>query len=534
MDSAISTVTSPRRQMTKRPATRRWRLSPTCLVQGTVLGTVAVMLLLNLHVSTQHTSPHGASPSQNSPKTKARLEGWKLPPAMPPSAPEVVTAVVAAPSSPASRPPIHHNRSTARDEMIDYFGQAAPWRQSTTLPDWMKEYMAWHQQERARLTADNWETDARFLIVRCLEVDDTCGGTADRLKPLPFYLLVAHRMQRLLLFWWERPSSLDNFLLPPVDGLDWRIPDFMMQQVDRLRTNKRNLVGSRSIYSAIGFVDPARPDRPGGNRPPSNDTVVASLFFQAHHHGAYEYDAMRRQLPYWDVETNRTVTPMHVAETEDQVEATYVQVFRDLWSSTFVPVPAIQERIAAEMETLGLRRNAYLAIHIRARYHKPKQGQALVGMSNNALHCIYDLGLEHRGAAAGTLPVYVSSDHQSAVWETLVYGRRTLGIPNVMARQVEDLLRLNQTQAMAESSTLHLDRGVDALARRPHERTKHEAELYYDTFVDLYLLAQAACRVYNIGNYCKWANLLSDHPECMGNHARTSCSAPNTMNKPVG
>jgi hypothetical protein len=415
--------------------------------------------------------------------------------------------------------------SNVRD---DYFKKAAPWRHSTTLPAWMKDYITWHQSQRARLTADNWQQVGRFLVVRCREVDDTCGGTADRLKPLPFYVLIAHRMQRILLFWWERPSSLEDFLLPPADGLDWRIPDFMMHaKDDRLHTHKRNLVGLWTIYSAIGFVDPARPDRPGGNHPPSNDTVVASLFFQSHHH-KYEYNTMRRQMPYWDAETNATVTPIHMAESEDQVEATYAQVFRDLWASTFVPVPAIQDRIAAEMDALGLVRNAYLAIHIRARYDKPKEGRALEKMSHNALHCIYGLGLEHRGAAAGILPVYVSSDHQSAVWETLVYGRRTLGIPNVLARDAEDLLRLNQTQAMADSSTLHLDRGVDALARRLHERTKHEAELYYDTFVDLYLLAQAACRVYNIGNYCKWANLLSDHPECMTNHARTSCSAPIT------
>lgn len=76
------------------------------------------------------------------------------------------------------------NNVTLEQELTDIFRQPAPWRTSRVLPKWMKEYIAWHQDERAQITADNWDKNDRFkfLIIRCVKEDLKCGGTADRLK----------------------------------------------------------------------------------------------------------------------------------------------------------------------------------------------------------------------------------------------------------------------------------------------------------------------------------------------------------------
>ena len=97
------------------------------------------------------------------------------------------------------------------DEILSIFRQPAPWRQSRVVPPWMKDYMQWHQDQRADLTAKNWNNGTfRFLVVRCSRMDTKCGGTADRLKPLPFYLLVANHLKRILCVWWEKPTSVES------------------------------------------------------------------------------------------------------------------------------------------------------------------------------------------------------------------------------------------------------------------------------------------------------------------------------------
>jgi hypothetical protein len=65
----------------------------------------------------------------------------------------------------------------------------------------------------------------RFLIMECLDAHASCGGTSDRLKPLPSLLRVAHIFNCFLLIRWIRPAKLEEFLLPPKGGIDGRVPD---------------------------------------------------------------------------------------------------------------------------------------------------------------------------------------------------------------------------------------------------------------------------------------------------------------------
>ena len=65
--------------------------------------------------------------------------------------------------------------------------------------------------------------------MQCLRDQDEekCGGTADRLKPFLYQLREAYERQRVLLIYWTKPARLEEFLLPPKGGIDWRVPTWL-------------------------------------------------------------------------------------------------------------------------------------------------------------------------------------------------------------------------------------------------------------------------------------------------------------------
>jgi hypothetical protein len=109
------------------------------------------------------------------------------------------------------------------------------WDTDPKIPEWMKAYMNWHKWKRTTWnTQTNW-TSERWLIMQCFGDQDNkrCGGTADRLKPIPFMLRIAYKHQRILLIRWTRPAMLEEFLVPPKGGFDWRVPEWMANVVSR-------------------------------------------------------------------------------------------------------------------------------------------------------------------------------------------------------------------------------------------------------------------------------------------------------------
>ena len=71
------------------------------------------------------------------------------------------------------------------------------------LPPWMKQYLSWHKDKRRITVHSNYVTNdtsiddnTKYLIVRCLK-KEVCGRLTDRLKPIPFYLMVANLTNRV-------------------------------------------------------------------------------------------------------------------------------------------------------------------------------------------------------------------------------------------------------------------------------------------------------------------------------------------------
>jgi hypothetical protein len=105
------------------------------------------------------------------------------------------------------------------------------WNSSNTLPLWMKDYFQWHALTRQQLSLENWNSGThrpRLLVLQCIPGDLKCGGTADRLKPIPLLVLAAARSDLLFLIRWvDRPCRLQEFLVPPRGGMDWTVPEWL-------------------------------------------------------------------------------------------------------------------------------------------------------------------------------------------------------------------------------------------------------------------------------------------------------------------
>ena len=129
------------------------------------------------------------------------------------------------------------------------------WDVSDFVPMWMREYFNWQKSERIRLEeeieklkaadpaisdSDMWDKltnrdkgaaidqTFKFMVMQCIDGQDRkCGGTADRLKIFVYWIQQACEANRLLLIYWTSPKNLEEFLVPPIGGYDWRVPDFM-------------------------------------------------------------------------------------------------------------------------------------------------------------------------------------------------------------------------------------------------------------------------------------------------------------------
>ena len=278
----------------------------------------------------------------------------------------------------AKKPSLNENVKAAHDQNNDNDGAGvAPeshqpqqpeinlsgnniWDHAKTLPQWYKDYFNWHKKERAKITPENWR-EFKYLTMRCLDSDSRCGGTADRIKTIPYILYWAHRSKRILLIYWSRPCKIEEFLLPPEGGIDWRVPDWL-----------RDNVVHGGFAAAVNVFE----QKIGR----SNEVAVRSKL-QSYNGGSLWYQ-------------NLTGT-------------TYAEVYHDVWRCLFTPSPAVADVIMNKMKELGLEAGNYVSAHLRglyARHDRPEKQLRL--MAENAVNCGSSL---HPGG-----PIYFASDSKYA------------------------------------------------------------------------------------------------------------------------
>ena len=401
------------------------------------------------------------------------------------------------------------------------------------LPKWMTEYFAWHRQACWNMThssaTESWK-DYDYLVVRCLTQDKVCGGAADRLKPLPYYLLVAAQTKRLLFFYWERPARLESFLLPPTTpssttkssslvGFNWTWPPHpdmehykfsqnanirSMTQLNKWMLNHQHHIDdnneneNNSKDHEVSETIPSKRHTTKDTPPENEGPEVMSVLIQSHFHGAHEYNA--HVLPQSGDESN--VTRNH-SPLETFSAPSYQQVFDPCWKAVFVPSPPVQEQIDRSMKELHLIPNHYHAIHIRSRYHRRLTEPQRVAMATNAVHCLGHLVVAHHPLSSSTslvndynnttavarnnastpmslafhnqTRIFVAADHGMAAQAAVHYAQNMGLVHATMRRHPASSSTGNQSSAAGDDHTLHLDLG-HAYLSPPNKKKKNRKQ----------------------------------------------------------
>jgi hypothetical protein len=114
------------------------------------------------------------------------------------------------------------------------------------LPVWLQNYLEWHANQRsaynqhqvaASAAAPSQDTTTKFVVLVCFE-SQTCGGLSDRLRSIPYLLKLANATNRVFLIHWKR-FDLEEFLVPPMGGLDWTVPTQILQSKQSCLSNEK-------------------------------------------------------------------------------------------------------------------------------------------------------------------------------------------------------------------------------------------------------------------------------------------------------
>ena len=329
---------------------------------------------------------------------------------------------------------------------------------ATDLPQWLSSYLEWHNKVRS--------DPAVFAQARVLIVDAGAGGLGDRLKHLPYYMLLASKHSRVLLIHWNKDCGIEEFFQPNV--IDWRTPPHLLDSAIHL--NKKN---DKEDYF-YHLVDDKQLEENKSN-------PVLQVF--GNH---LSLTKGQPQVPQ--------------ASNNDR------RVFKHIFQSLFKLSDPVQELLLSTKKEIGLGKD-YVGVHLRARYPgiskvldtagetidangitnaTPQVKQEILKLSNHAIQCTR--------AAAGdkNAQVYFASD-------------------TVLAMELQQDQDDRVVYLKTDQERVHMGAYRTASSKGP------QCSQYYPAIVDLWLLSQAKCIGFGVGGYGALATMMSDF-ECWTIH----------------
>eukprot|EP00536_Pseudo-nitzschia_multiseries_P002595 jgi/Psemu1/294883/fgenesh1_pm.35_\ len=341
------------------------------------------------------------------------------------------------------------------------------------MPKWMIEYFDWHREQTSKLNECNYK-DFKFLILRCSDEEKRCGGVADRLKSIPFFIAASALSKRIFLIRWSRPTKLENFLLP--NEINWAVPDWLPEKVGNfIDSPDANYIGGAK-YLARGVKRYSNRLVLEGN---VQDFYGGSLYY-------HKFDC--------ELDDAKTFDEVEAKQKNDYMGwPDYMVIFRDMFFTMFEPAPPIKKIIEDKMESANLVPNEYVASHYRAFWCTEDKKETvsrlkLMRKTTNALNCASQL---QPGA-----PVYFASDSQISV---------------LAARKMNETHRAREIVTFNEKKeALHLD--------KKDQWKSGDISDFYPTFVDLLVMSKAKCIAFGVGGFGAFANLLSSNSSCYMRH----------------
>lgn len=359
-----------------------------------------------------------------------------------------------------------------------------PWVKSHNLPTYLKEYLDWHVDVRCFLDKRLHQqqppddADVMYLVVQCLREYHACGGLADRLLPLPIYVLYAYKMKRLLLVRWTRPFPLEEFLVP--FGINWTVPHWLVTNIPS-DLNTKSAMGVNNLVTKL------------------NSTKVMTVGLQIGAPQLLEFYNNQIMVDFNDT------------------EYTYQRVYRDLFHSIFALVTPIEELVQNTLIQLNLTPGAYTSVHIRARHHESgllygnntidkSGGLSFSGKTKAKLLSIMDHALKCAATLRPGSPMYIATDSHHAT-NYVIFQNATIYNNSSTYRNSA----YPPAQVVGSTHTrdpLHLD---EQHTPQHHSRAPSD---YYHIFADLWLLGMSQCSAVGVGGFGRLGMYLSYNSSC--------------------
>lgn len=331
-------------------------------------------------------------------------------------------------------------------------------------PDWVREYAEWHADQRKHHMAD---PSTKFLIMACHR-NGFCGGVGDRLKSISFYLLLAHKMHRVLLIKWEK-GNIEDYLVPPVGGIDWTCPD------DIDIGTKPDTSSASDMYLMI--LNPLN-----NQWAPKTKLIIRSP-------GKDFYGQFKRRF----------------FTTEKRPYG----AFTEIWDVLFEPTPPVKKAIAATMHEFGLIPKKYAVAQYRApdRYHEIDgtfhlhddhsytPGQTRKREIHNAINCAFQLSVNYTDISKVYFTSSDINDVKYVVNES-PYKNKVIGKDDVIHFHSEKVTRGGWKDT--------------------------DPALLYPVYVDLYLMRYSRCVSFGILGFGHFGARLSGD-ECVLRSASNVC-----------
>ena len=328
-------------------------------------------------------------------------------------------------------------------------------------PKWIKTYFEWHAIEREKLLYNNITEPTKALIIICHR-DMHCGGIADRLKSLPYYVTLAEKTNRMLFIKWEK-FNLEDFMQPPKDGFDWRLPE--------------NITISPDIDYDGSLIDLMNNET---HELHEKQYIFLSTHMEHKHEIEFDYN-------------------IHEIEALHRVILNYF----------FEPVAALRQQIKVVMDSLGLVPQEYVAAHYRSNDHLFNEGENVSLIDDkieyeihNAIQCAVEKGDNK------SYPVYFTSSHSKNVKYVL--------------RDSPFAADRNPPVKVLGNVGKRIHSEYPGSPGKNYDYEEHAPTELYPIFIDLWLMAYSKCVAFGSLGFGRLGARLGGG-WCYANHQLHSC-----------
>ena len=385
---------------------------------------------------------------------------------------------------------------TPNNSFLTMYGSHRVPDSMSRLPEWLQTYIKWHRDQ-----TQNANNDTKYVVLTCMPKDGFCGGLSDRLRPLPFFLLFASMVPRVLCIHYLKPQSLENFLQPPSTGMDWRCPTEVASLFDESKeTFKQKDIRAYNIdrCNAQNQIVPCTESKIDYMKKDDGKYLSIKLL-------SNDVKSINKALYLFQRQSY--VDTMPSIEQWD-----FVDITGDLFRVMFEPIEPLAIQINQTMAKLGLVENQYSSVHTRCRYpvypaarHQGtkvdkggglqfvnKTKDALIDIMQNAVNCAHQLDPNH--------PIYFASDHDDATRFMITHDS-----------PLDNEASIRPVGIDRKEEPLHMGNLEDSRS--------HQAAEYNSIFEDLLIIGGSKCVAHGVGSFGSFGAAIAGN-QCRAVHRK--------------